>query len=44
MNKETLLKMIAEDDLGLLNIDYKILSACGRVKKIKAISLRSAKA
>ena len=43
MDKQTLLKMIAEDDQGLLNIDYEIHSGCGARKKIKAVSLRSAK-
>jgi hypothetical protein len=44
LNKETLLKLIESDDQGLLNIDYEIHSACGAREKIKAISLRSAKA
>lgn len=44
MNRELLLKLISEDDLGLLNIDYEIHSGCGARKKIKAVSLRSAKA
>ena len=44
MGKETLKKLIAEDDQGLLNIDYEIHSGCGARRKIRAVSLRSAKA
>ena len=44
MNRETLLKLIESDDLGLLNIDYEIQSGCGARERIRAVSLRSAKA
>lgn len=43
MKKETLVRLIAEDNQGLLNIDYEIQSGYGARKWIKAVSLRSAK-
>lgn len=43
MKREILLKMIEEDNQGLLNLEYELCSGCGARTWIKAKSLRAAK-